>query len=48
MAEKLGISVIPLLGITRLEHLADNLEALNVTLKEEDIKYINELNIRHT
>ena len=48
MAEKLGISVISLLGITRLEHLADNLEALNVTLKEEDIKYINELNISHT
>ncbi len=48
MSEKLGIRVIPLLGITKIEHLADNLEALNVTLKEEDIKYIDELNISHT
>ena len=40
---KLGIRVIPLLGITKIQHLADNLEAINVSLKEEDMKYINEI-----
>ncbi len=43
MSEKLNIKIIPLLGITKLQHLFDNLEALNVNLKNEDLKYINEL-----
>ena len=43
MSEKLDIKIIPLLGITKLQHLTDNLEALNVNLKNEDIKYINKL-----
>ncbi|MCL4453724.1 aldo/keto reductase [Ferroplasma sp.] len=43
MSEKLGIRIIPLLGITKIQHLADNLEAINVSLKEEDMKYINEI-----
>ncbi|MCL4453327.1 MAG: aldo/keto reductase [Candidatus Thermoplasmatota archaeon] len=43
MSEKLDVKIIPLLGITKLQHLTDNLEALNVNLKDEDIKYMNEL-----
>ena len=43
MSKKLDIKITPLLGITKLQHLMDNLEALNVTLKNSDIKYINEL-----
>jgi aryl-alcohol dehydrogenase-like predicted oxidoreductase len=40
---ELNIKVIPLLGITNIKYLDDNINALDVDLKEEDMKYINEL-----
>ena len=42
-SEELHIKIIPLLGITNIKYLDDNINALNVNLKDEDMKYINEL-----
>ena len=40
---ELNIKIIPLLGITNIKYLDDNINALNVNLKDEDMKYINEI-----
>ncbi len=42
-SEELNIKIIPLLGITNMKYLDDNLNALNVNLKREDMEYINKL-----
>ena len=40
---ELNIKIIPLLGITNIRYLDDNINALDVNLKNEDMKYINQL-----
>jgi len=40
---ELNIKIIPLLGITNIKYLDDNINALNVNLKKDDMDYINEL-----
>lgn len=42
-SEELHIKIIPLLGITNIKYLDDNINALSVNLKSEDMKYINEI-----
>lgn len=41
--EELGIPIIPIIGITKDEHLMDNIESLNVNLTSDDMKRIDEI-----
>jgi len=41
--EELGVTVIPLMGATRLEHLEDNLGALEVKLSQDDVRELEEV-----
>ncbi|QXJ33965.1 aldo/keto reductase [Saccharolobus shibatae] len=41
--EQLGVTVIPLIGASKVEHLEDNLSALNVNLRDEYMKRIEEI-----
>jgi Predicted oxidoreductases (related to aryl-alcohol dehydrogenases) len=41
--EQLGVTVIPLIGASKVEHLEDNLSALNVNLRDEHMKRIEEI-----
>lgn len=34
---------MPLVEITNIKYLGDNINALNVNLKDKDMKYVNEL-----
>ncbi len=40
------IPIIPLLGITKLSYVEENLEALNINLNMEDMKYIDEISFK--
>ncbi len=40
------IPIIPLIGITKFSYIEENLEALNVNLNMEDMKYINEITLK--
>jgi aryl-alcohol dehydrogenase-like predicted oxidoreductase len=44
--EELGITIIPLLGITRLKYLADGLGALDVHLSPAEAKQMEEISLR--
>ncbi|WP_338598876.1 aldo/keto reductase [Sulfolobus tengchongensis] len=41
--EQLGVTIIPLIGVSKMSHLEDNLNALNVNLKNDDLKRIEEI-----
>jgi len=41
--EELGVTVIPLMGATKLEHLEDNLGALEVKLSQDDVRELEEV-----
>ena len=41
---QLNITIIPLLGITKIEHLEDNIKALELNLDSSDIGYLDEIN----
>ena len=42
MQERLGVNIIPIIGVSRMEHLEDNLGALNVKLSQDDLKRIDD------
>jgi len=42
MQERLGVTIIPIIGVTRLEQLEDNLGSLNVKLSQDDFNRIEE------
>lgn len=42
-AERLGITIVPIIGVSRVEHLKEALEALNVKLSSDDMKYLDEI-----
>ncbi|AKA73165.1 aldo/keto reductase [Saccharolobus solfataricus] len=41
--EQLGITVIPLIGASKIEHLEDNLSALNINLRDDYMKRIEQI-----
>ena len=41
--KELGVTIVPIIGVSKLEHLEDNLRALEVKLKEDDVKRIEEI-----
>lgn len=41
--EQLGITIVPILGITKLSHLEDNLGALDVRLSSDEVRRIEEV-----
>ncbi|MGC9136113.1 aldo/keto reductase, partial [Caldivirga sp.] len=43
MQERFGVNIIPIIGVSRMEHLEDNLGALNVKLSQDDLKRIDEV-----
>jgi aryl-alcohol dehydrogenase-like predicted oxidoreductase len=42
MQERLGVTIIPIIGVTRMEQLEDNLGSLNVKLSQDDFNRIEE------
>jgi len=44
--EKFGVTTVPIIGVFKLQHLEDNLRALEVKLKDEDIKRVEEISSR--
>ena len=40
--EKLGVTIVPILGITKVSHLEDNLGALEVRLSPDDLVRMEE------
>jgi len=43
MQERLGVTIIPIIGATRMEQLEDNLGSINVKLSQDDFNRIDEL-----
>jgi aryl-alcohol dehydrogenase-like predicted oxidoreductase len=43
MSDELNMGIVPLLGITKMEYLEDNMGSLDVKLTLDDMKYINEI-----
>ncbi|MGC8597799.1 MAG: aldo/keto reductase [Thermocladium sp.] len=43
MQERLGVNIIPIIGITKMNHLEDDLGALSVKLSQDDLKRIDEI-----
>ncbi len=41
--EALGVTVIPIIGFSKVEHLEDNLGALDVKLSEDDVRRLEEI-----
>ncbi len=42
-AEQEGITVVPIIGATKLEHLEDNVGAIDVKLSDDDMKRLDEI-----
>lgn len=42
MQEVYGVSIVPIIGVTRVEQLEDNIGALNISLTQDDLKSIDE------
>ncbi|WP_188596145.1 aldo/keto reductase [Thermocladium modestius] len=43
MQERLGVNIIPIIGISKMEHLEDDLGALSVKLSQDDLKRIDDI-----
>lgn len=43
MQERLRVTIIPIIGITKMNHLEDDLGALSVKLSQDDLKRIDEI-----
>jgi len=41
--EELGVNIIPIVGVTRMEYLDDVLGSLSVNLSSDDMKRIDEI-----